>query len=119
MDTFQVGVVAMLSCVLSILLVEYTRNPCCSFKRCQCIPEFRIELAEERYDMKKLGLIAKALYEVTLKNIDISDTDFIKYGNVEVVIDYEFMINTIKLSKSELSIVEGIIMANGHTYYEV
>lgn len=59
------------------------------------------------YDMPKLWAFAEESYYESLDNkID---------GRVQVIID----VKASGLTKQELSIVEGIILINGHRYYEI
>lgn len=68
-------------------------------------------------DMKILCMYAKALYNISLKaeghNRIVGD------GSVEVVINSNLIQTELKLSPKDIDIIKGIIMANGHTYYEI
>lgn len=70
------------------------------------------------YDMKKLCILAKALYHISLK-AEGSRLRTRENGSVQVVINSNLIQTELKLTAKEVDIIKGIIMVNGHTYYEI
>lgn len=70
-----------------------------------CIPN--LDSVKAGVNFSRLGEIAGELYE----HGEIRDD-----GRIEVLIDLDLLGY---LTRQEIEIIEGIILANGHTYYEV
>ena len=83
-------------------------NYWCKYKNCFCVPDLRLDSNTMRYST--LGMIAKHLY--------MNDSETLEDGRVEVTIDLDSE-RLINLSREEIEIIEGILMVNGHKFYEV